>query len=93
MPDVDRFYREAADKASILVVAPAQSESGMRGLMAEGPYSFPVMLDQGAVATAYNVRYVPVLFLIDADGNLVDHVVGGTDVARLNELVDGLAGG
>ena len=93
MPELDRFYREAADKAAILAVAPANNESGMRNLVMEGGYTFPILLDQGDVGSAYKVRYVPTLFVIDASGNLVDQVVGATDFATLNEIVDGLSGG
>jgi hypothetical protein len=93
MPDLDRFYREAANKAAVLVVAPASSEGGLRDLLMQGGYTFPVMLDDGSVSSAYKVRYVPALFVIDAAGNLVQRLVGGTDFAQLNKLADGLNGG
>lgn len=93
MPDLDRFYREAADKAAILAVAPASNETGMRDLFMKGGYTFPMLLDPGEVASAYKVRYVPALFVIDASGDLVDRVIGATDFVRLNQIVDGLAGG
>ena len=93
MPDLDRFYREAADKAAILARTPSRGESGMRSLMTEGKYSFPIMLDQGEAATAYNIRYVPAVFVIDAGGRLVDQFVGASDLAKLNQIADGLAGG
>jgi hypothetical protein len=93
MPDLDRFYREAADKAAILAVAPAESEGGMRDLVMSGPYSLPIMLDDGSVASAYKIHYVPTLYVIDSAGNVTQHIVGGTDFARLNQLVDDLKGG
>jgi len=93
MPELDRFYREAADKAAILAVAPASQEGGMRGLIMSGGYQFPLMLDQGDVGEAYKVRYVPTLFVIDSSGNLVDRYIGATDFTKLNEFVDSLAGG
>jgi hypothetical protein len=93
MPELDRFYREAADKAAILVVAPSNQEGGVRDLIMSGRYTFPVMLDEGDLASAYTVRTVPNLFLIDAQGRLVKNIVGGTDFARLNQLVDDLPGG
>ena len=93
MPDLDRFYREAADKAAILAITPASGESGMRNLVTQANYSFPVMLDQGAAAGAYNIRYVPAVFVIDAGGKLVDQFVGASDFAKLNQIADGLAGG
>ena len=93
MPDLDRFYREAANKAAILAVVPPSSESGMRDLMKAQNYSFTVMVDKGAVGSAYNVRYVPDLFVIDGQGKLVNTIVGGADFTKLNQLVDDLAGG
>jgi len=92
MPELDRFYREAADKAAVLVVAPSNNEGGMRDLMMAGRYTFPVMLDEGDLASAYKVRYVPDAFLIDAEGRLAQNVVGGVDFARLHQLVDDLKG-
>ncbi len=93
MPELDRFYREAADKAAILVVAPSNQEAAVRDLIMSGRYSFPVMLDEGDLASEYNVRSVPNLFLINAQGGLAKNIVGGVDFAGLNQLVDKLAGG
>ena len=93
MPELDRFYREAADKAAILVVAPSNQEGTVRDLIMAGRYSFPVMLDQGDLASAYRVRTVPNLFVIDAQGRLVNNIVGGTDFERLSQLADDLNGG
>lgn len=93
MPDLDRFYREAANKAAVLVAAPSSSQGVLRDLVMSGGYTLPIMLDDGGLASAYKVRYVPDLFVIDAAGNLVQRIVGGADFARLNKLVDGLAGG
>jgi hypothetical protein len=93
MPDLDRFYREAANKAAIIAVTPASSEGGLRDLVMSGHYTLPIMIDDGSVSSAYKVRYVPALFVIDASGNLVQRLVGGTDFAKLNKLVDDLGGG
>jgi hypothetical protein len=93
MPELDRFYREAANKAAILAVTPRSSQSAVRDLVMSGGYSFPILLDDGSFASAYKVYYVPALFVIDAAGNLAQRIVGGSDFARLNKLVDGLNGG
>ena len=92
MPELDKFYRESPDKAAVLAVAPASSEGGMRDLMADGGYSFPVMIDSGDVGSQYGVRYVPTLFVIDAEGKLAQKIVGGVDANRLSQLVDDLSG-
>lgn len=93
MPELDRFYREAADKAAILVVAPTDSEGSLRDQLMANRYSFPIMLDQGDVASAYKVRYVPDLFVIDSAGQIVQRVAGGVDFERLNQIADNLNGG
>jgi hypothetical protein len=93
MPDLDRFYREAAGRAAILAVAPTSSEGGMRDLVESGDYTLPIVLDTGDIASAYNVRYVPSLFVIDANGDLVKRSVGGTTFDQLKQIVDDLLGG
>jgi hypothetical protein len=93
MPDLDRFYRERADKAAILAVAPLSSEGGLRDVLMGKGYQFPLLIDQGDIGYAYNVRYLPALYVIDADGNLVDRRVGGTDFDQLDRLADDLIGG
>lgn len=93
MPELDRFYREEASKAAILAVTPRSSQGEVRDLVMSGGYSFPIMLDDGAFDSAYNVRYVPALFVVDAAGTLVQRIVGGSDFDRLNKLVDALNGG
>lgn len=64
----------------------------MRELMAEGGYSFPVMIDSGDVGSQYGVRYVPTLFVIDREGKVAQKIVGAVDAARLSKLVDDLTG-
>jgi uncharacterized Rossmann fold enzyme len=91
MPELDRFYREASDRAAVLAVAPAGDEAGMRRLVMSGRYSFPIMFDDGAAASAFDVRYVPSLFVIDRDGKIDKRIVGKVDFDRLSKLVDGLA--
>lgn len=92
MPELDRFYRESPEKAAVLAVAPPSSEGGLRNLMAEGGYSFPVMIDGGDVGSQYGVRYVPTLFVIDAEGRIAEKIVGAVDANRLSQLVDDLSG-
>lgn len=62
----------------------------MQELVATEGYAFPVLLDPGDIGSAYRVRYVPTLFLIDPDGRVAERIVGAVDLARLIELVDDL---
>jgi hypothetical protein len=89
-PELDRFYREASDKAAVLAVAPQNNEGGMRDLIGSEGYSFPVLLDGGDIGSDYRIRYVPTLFAIDAEGTFTERIVGAVDFARLSGIADDL---
>lgn len=76
----------------MLVVAPARDKEGMQDLVASNGYSFPVLLDEGAASSAYRIRYVPTLFVIDGEGRIAERIVGAVDYARLTRLLDELSG-
>lgn len=61
--------------------------------MEAGGFTFPVMLE-GAdeAAQAYRISAIPTVFLIDAEGRIVDSFVGGATAAELSRLVDDLSG-
>ena len=63
----------------------------MEAFLATGGFDFPVMLDQdNMVARAYGISAIPTIFVIDAEGFVVDGFVGGVTAAQLASLVDGL---
>jgi hypothetical protein len=94
MPDLDRFYREAANKAAILGVVEGRQEGRTRAWVMSGRYTLPILIDQGnAVFSAYQVRSLPTLILIDPAGNIVKRIIGGAGFEELNELVEDLQGG
>jgi hypothetical protein len=74
----------------LLVVAVNDSEDAMRGFVAEGRYSFPVMLDPDNVGGLYGVRAIPTLVVVDSRGRIVKTIVGGATAAGLSSLVDDL---
>ncbi len=63
----------------------------MRSLVDGEGYAFPVLLDDSGIGSLFKVRYVPTLFLIDAQGKIRERIVGAVDYARLVSLVHGLA--
>jgi thiol-disulfide isomerase/thioredoxin len=90
-PELDRFYREYSDRAGLLAMAVNDSEEAMRAFMSEGGWGFPVMMGADSAAAAYGVRFIPAVFVIDAEGRIVETIVGGTTASDLSLLVDGLA--
>jgi len=72
------------------VVAVSDSEDAVRGFVAEGGYTFPVMLDPSNVAARYGVRAIPTSVVIDSEGRVVKTIVGAATAADLSSLVDDL---
>jgi glucose-6-phosphate isomerase len=73
-----------------LVVAVSDSKGAMQGFIAEGGYTFSVMLDPGNLGGRYGVRAVPTLVVIDSEGRVAKTIVGGATAADLSSLVDDL---
>ncbi len=72
------------------MVAVSDSKGAIQGFMAEGGYTFPVMLDPGNLGGRYGVRAVPTLVVIDSEGRVAKTIVGGVTAADLSSLVDDL---
>jgi thiol-disulfide isomerase/thioredoxin len=89
-PEIDRFYRDNIGKVAVLAVAVNDSEEDMRVLLADNGWTFPVMLDGDAAASAYGVRSIPTTLVIDPGGHIIKRLVGGTTAAQLSLLTDGL---
>lgn len=89
-PEIDKFYRENTDRAFVLAVAVSDTEADIRGLVTGEGWTFPVMLDGDRAAGAYGVTAIPTTVVIDAEGNIVKRLVGGTTAAKLSLVIDGL---
>jgi hypothetical protein len=72
------------------VVAVSDSRGAIQGFVAEGGYTFPVMMDLSNVAGRYGVRALPTLVVIDSEGRVAKTIVGGATAADLSSLVDDL---
>jgi len=74
----------------VLAIAVDDTEEAMRAWMAEGGWTFPVVMPEGDVASAYGVRGIPTVVLIDSEGWIVETLVGGASASGLSALIDGL---
>ncbi len=91
-PEIDKFYRENADRASLLAVAVNDSEADIRAFMSQNGLTFPVMLDEDGAADAYGVTAIPTTVVVDAEGFVAKRLIGGTTADALSLIIDGLAG-
>jgi thiol-disulfide isomerase/thioredoxin len=72
MPVLDALAQDqekAAQGLVFLSVNTGETQSTVQTYMESNGYSFPVILDSnGAIATKYNIRYLPTTFFIGRDG-------------------------
>jgi thiol-disulfide isomerase/thioredoxin len=79
MPLLDRYYQaDRADRFVLLAVNAGEPADRVRAYIAEGGYTFPVLLDEDSLAadTFGGIRGMPASFVLDADGELVYQHVG-----------------
>jgi thiol-disulfide isomerase/thioredoxin len=91
-PEIEAFYRKEAGRAEVLALAVwDSSESDLRQFRAAGGHTYPVMMAADELADLYHVRSVPTLFVIDAEGRIVETLVGGgRSSAEFSALMDDL---
>lgn len=92
MPSMQRLYNQMPPR-DFVMLAVSQDEDGAASVgpfVAEMGLSFPVLLDREArVSGRYGVTGYPETFVIDRQGQVVDHIIGPaewTSDARLAEF-------
>jgi peroxiredoxin len=78
MPYMDKLYKQYKDKGvEILAVNVGESKYSVQNFSDKYKLTFPILIDKGEqVQSAYNVDPLPVTFLIDKDGKVVDMLTG-----------------
>jgi peroxiredoxin len=82
MPSMQRLVKTLEDEPFVLLAVNVEADGPQTvpPIIAQGAYSFPVLFDQdGHVRKSYGVAKYPETFVIDADGVVVEKVVGGID--------------
>ena len=69
------------------MLAVSDTEEAMRDFMIAGSFEFPVMLGGDEAARAYGVQAIPTVVIIDAQGRVVDSLIGGATAEDLAEYV------
>jgi len=90
MPIIEKLYREMKDKGlSVLAVNVKQSESVARAFVEKLGVTYPIAMDRdGKIAQLYEVKGIPVNFIINKQGVLKELIVGAiTDVVMLKEFL------
>ncbi|MFJ8069548.1 thiol-disulfide oxidoreductase ResA [Peribacillus sp. NPDC096447] len=79
MPFMDNQYQDYKEKGvQILAVNVGESDYAVKTFTDKYILSFPILNDKGGeVQSAYKVNPLPVTFLIDKDGKVIDEITGG----------------
>ncbi|MGE7184796.1 thiol-disulfide oxidoreductase ResA [Peribacillus sp. NPDC006672] len=78
MPYMENQYKNFKDKGvEILAVNVGESDYAVNNFITKHNLTFPVMIDKGReVENAYRVDILPVTFLVDKKGKVVDIITG-----------------
>ena len=91
MQMIDKIYMESKEKGFIvLAVNVKQSEAKVRAYVEKYNLSFPMALDpKGKIADKFQVRGLPMNFLINREGILKEFIIGAiSDVEMLREYLE-----
>lgn len=89
-PDLVRLYEAYKDRADFYAINLTDTDNleDVRQFVNAYRFSLPVLLDEdGAVANRYAVRGIPTTFYVNADGVIVDVVVGVVPYAEMERRV------
>ena len=85
MPFLQQIYEEWQNEGIIiLAINSSESQSTIMGFMEDNGFSFPVLMDDGAVSLYYNIVGIPTTFFIDKDGIIQKSKLGSfTSAAQI----------
>jgi peroxiredoxin len=78
MPYMENQYKKFKDQGvEILAVNVGESDYAVNNFITKHDLTFPVMIDKGReVENAYRVDILPVTFLVDKEGKVIDIITG-----------------
>lgn len=90
IPNLKKLYAQYADKGfQIVSISIDKKEAEWLKALKEEQLSWPNYRDTEGIATLYKVKFVPTMYLIDAQGVMVAENLRGEDFAnKLKELFD-----
>ena len=97
LPHIQRIHDQYREKGLIvLAISTDQQKNAVRSFWADNGYTFPTLYADGRVQSAYEVRGIPALYLIDREGVVRFHKTGygpGGEREIEREVVELLVGG
>ena len=76
-PYIDNQYKQFKDQGvQVIAVDVGETEFAVRKFVERHQLTFPVVIDQGDVQTAYGINPLPITFLIDKEGTVIKSHTG-----------------
>ncbi|WP_163101043.1 thiol-disulfide oxidoreductase ResA [Peribacillus alkalitolerans] len=90
MPFMNNQYQKYKDQGvQILAVNVGESEFAVKSFVNDFDLTFPVLIDKKSqVQNAYGVNPLPVTFLIDKDGKVIDSITGTLTEKDIRDLME-----
>jgi len=97
MPYMENYYQQYKESANVEIIAvnltasERQGIKGVRRFIDAYGLTFQIPLDiDGEMEIAYRIISIPTTYIIRANGNIRQRIIGLMDEDRMKDLVDGL---
>ena len=94
MPDIQAVYEKYKDSGEVAVLGVALPDQGGEGsaeeiaaFLAENDYSYPVVMDDGALTYYYQISAYPTTFMIRKDGTIYGYVTGAISQEVMEDII------
>lgn len=87
MPVANRLYEKYKNQVEIIGINMRESTSVAQSFVNSRNISFPIAMDNGRVASQYNIRYTHTHVFIDRNGGLVQVIPGDLRESQLLSLI------
>jgi peroxiredoxin len=89
IPDIDTVFTELGEDVNVIGISVGEAKDVLDSYFAEKKVSYPVAYDQaGEIAATYNIDVIPQSWVIDANGVIIDYIVGGTDANTIRTALE-----
>lgn len=91
MPDLNRFFQKYGEQVVFYAVNLQEPAEVVNNFMYRNGYSIPTLLDStGEIGDLFAVRFIPTTVVVDRNGVIQVHRVGGLTMEELESIVNNL---
>lgn len=88
MPDIQKMYEKYGDKIQFVTINIDANKKEIKAFMDKHGFTMPVMMDSdGSASAAYSLQAIPVSYIIDSEGNLLNQHLGAMNYSELENFI------